>query len=83
MKALKLFEGTVHTPETLKVIGQAFDDAWAEIAHRFDGDDEKARVRLAHAVLAVAHDNGQNSATLKNAALKVMTLAYGDLPGLK
>ena len=50
MKARNLLDGAVHTPETMKVIGEAFDRAWADIAHRFDGDSEKARLQLAHAV---------------------------------
>jgi len=49
MKARGLLEGSFHTPETLKIVGKAYDDAWAEIAHHFDGDAEKARLRLAHA----------------------------------
>jgi hypothetical protein len=32
-------------------------------------------------MLAVAPENGQDSVTLKNAALKLMALAYGDQPG--
>ena len=30
MKARKLIEGATYGPETLKVIGKAFDDAWSE-----------------------------------------------------
>ena len=52
MKARKLIEGSVE-PETLHVAYSAFDGAWAEIAHRFGGDPEEARQRLAHAILAV------------------------------
>ena len=43
------------------------------IAPRFEGDP-KARLRLAHAVLAVAQDNVQSPESLKNAVLKVMAL---------
>jgi hypothetical protein len=32
-------------------------------------------------MLAVAPENGRDSVTLKNAALKLMALAYGDQPG--
>ena len=67
----------------VEIVGKAYDDAWSEIAHRFDGDAEKARLRLAHAMLAVAPENGQNPKTLKNAALKLMALAYGDQPELE
>ena len=67
MQARSLLEGSFHAPETLKVVGKAYDDAWAEIAHRFDGDAQKARLRLAHAVLSVAQENGQSPETLKYA----------------
>jgi hypothetical protein len=26
-----------HTPATLEIVGNAYDDAWSEIARRFDG----------------------------------------------
>src|SRR5262245_58388785 len=42
-------------PEALKVIGQALDEAWLEIAGNFGGDPpdiKKARLRLANAVLS-------------------------------
>ena len=32
MKARQLIQGATYGPETLKVIGKAFDDAWSEIA---------------------------------------------------
>jgi hypothetical protein len=78
VKARSLLEGSIHTPGTFAVIGKTYDDAWVEIAHRFNGDVQKTRLRLAHAVLAVALDNGQSAETLKNAALKVTALAHGD-----
>ena len=68
-----LLEGSYQTPETLMIVGNAYDDAWAEIAHRFAGDPEKARLRLAHAVLAVAQEHARNSDMFK-----MMALAYGD-----
>ncbi len=83
MKARNPLEGAFHLPETLEIVGKAYDDAWAKTAHRFDDDGENARLRLAHAVLVVAQENGQNSKTLKYAALKVMALAYGDQPRSK
>jgi hypothetical protein len=83
LKARGLLEGSFHTPETLEIVGNAYDDAWFEIEHRSNGEADKARLRLAHAVLAVAQENGQDSETLKNAALKMMALAYGEQPASK
>ena len=59
MKARKLIEGATYGPETLKVIGKAFDDAWSEIAGHFSRNGlraQSARLKLAHAVLAVARN---------------------------
>jgi hypothetical protein len=63
------------------VIGKAFDDAWLEIADNFGGDPhqiEAARLRLAEAVLSVAHEDSRDPETLKRAALQRMALDYRD-----
>jgi hypothetical protein len=57
MKAKALIEGASGQfgPEALKVIGQAFDEAWAQIACNFGGDPsivESARLSLASIILA-------------------------------
>ena len=55
MKAAKILAGCTYGPETLKTIGKAFDDAWADIAELFAGDVDRvvaARERLAHAASA-------------------------------
>ena len=80
LEARSLLEGSFPYAGDVEIVGKAYDDAWSEIARRFDGDAEKARLRLAHAMLAVAPENGQNPKTLKNAALKLMALGYGDQP---
>jgi hypothetical protein len=61
-------------PEALKVIGQAFDEAWASIADRFPAgvSAEAARLRLASALLAIANDDSRDAAALKRAALEAM-----------
>ena len=78
MEARHLIESSSYGPTTLHVMFQAFDEAWAEIAGNF-GDDardvEGARVRLAHAILAVAQE-GSDAARLKDAALQVMAVSY-------
>ena len=61
MRARRLIEGSSFGPETLKVVSQAFDQAWASIEPHFQGEPDKAieqaRLRLAHAVLVVAHED--------------------------
>jgi len=57
MKAAKILAGCTYGPEALKIIGKAFNDAWAEIAEHFAGDADRAaaaRERLAHAILIAA-----------------------------
>jgi hypothetical protein len=79
LKARELFDTGVVGPEALRVIGQAFDEAWASIAGNFDENPttvEAARMLLAKAILAEANDH-HDVETLKNAALQAMALAYG------
>jgi hypothetical protein len=79
MRARKLIECAAFDAPTVAVIGEAFDRAWAEIAHNFsDGADhvERARDRLAHAILAVADDESRDPEILKQQALEVMALTF-------
>jgi hypothetical protein len=76
MNARQLIDGASFGPETVKAMGEAFDQAWAEIAGNF-GDNptqiESARSRLADAVISVTTDD---IAALKNGALQAMALDY-------
>jgi hypothetical protein len=50
MKGRQLIDGAAFGPETLKVVGQAFDEAWTEIAGNFGSNPseiEAARLKLA------------------------------------
>ena len=78
MKARCLIESPAYEPETLKVISEAFDECWSEIAHEFRGDPsiEEARLRLAHAVLVVAREDSDDSERVKKDALQEMALVY-------
>jgi hypothetical protein len=79
MKARNLIQGATYGPETLKVIRNAFDDAWSEIGSQFDGlQSQAARLKLARAVLSVAREDSRDPDELKNAALQVMAMAYRD-----
>ena len=81
MKARKLITSATYGPETLKVIGKAFDDAWSEIAPHFSQNGlqaQSARLKLARAVLSAAREDSRDPDELKNAALQVMAMAYRD-----
>jgi hypothetical protein len=79
MRARRLIDGASFGPETLKALGQAFDAAWETIAGNFGGDPadiERARLRLAEALLSVASEDSRDAEVLKIAALEAMALSY-------
>jgi hypothetical protein len=67
-KARQLSEGASFGPEALQAIGQAFDEAWAEVVGNF-GDEpedvEKARQQLAKALLSIANEDSRDVAVSK------------------
>ena len=79
MKARRLIDGAALGPATLKALGEAFDQAWAQIAGNF-GDNptqvENARLRLAEAMLSVATEDSKDVAALKDGALQAMAMDY-------
>ena len=59
MKARKLLENATLGPADLKIVSQAFDQAWEQIKGRYQTNAlvvEAARIRLANAVLAGYRD---------------------------
>ena len=75
----QIISGASYSPDALKAIGQAFDEAWIQIAGNFGndpGDIEKARLRLARAVLSIAHEESRDVRILRQAALERMALDY-------
>ena len=75
MKARQMIEGASFDPAQLKAIGQAFDDAWEQIAPQISnrpGAIEAARLKLAHLVLSVAKRGVLEREALKDEALKLM-----------
>jgi hypothetical protein len=79
MKARRLIDGASFGPETIKAMGEAFDQAWAEVAGNFGNDSsqiEAARLRLADAVISVTTEGCTDVAVLKNGALQAMAQDY-------
>src|SRR5687767_2105738 len=79
MTARRLIDGASFGPDALKAVGQAFDQAWREIAATFGTDPfdiERARLRLANAVLSIADEDSRDVDALKRAALQRMALDY-------
>jgi hypothetical protein len=55
MEARKLLDAAPHDPDTVKVLQQALDEAWASIASTTRPDMiENTRLSLAHAIVAHA-----------------------------
>ena len=79
MKALRVICSAAYGPDTLKIIGQAFDEAWKSIAGNF-GDDARtvgqARVRLANAIFDAASEGSRDLEALKRAALEKLAQSY-------
>jgi len=77
MKARQLIRGAAFGPDVLKVIGKAFDDAWAEIepsvTKRPDGI-QAAKLSLANIVLSLAKDDTSDPEPLKNDAVRIFRL---------
>ena len=83
MKARALIDSASFGPDALRAAGQAFDEAWAEIAAHFADDSliqEGARLALANAILSVATDSSRDVQVLKNAGLQAMAGYDESLP---
>ena len=81
MKARELFEGASYGPDALKIVCQAFDDAWSSIAGNFGGDPETieaARLKLANAILSLPHHDMKDAEQMKNSALQIMAMPLAD-----
>jgi len=78
MEARHLIDGASFGPETLKAIGQAFDEAWASIEGNIGCDQQReaVRLKLATAVLSVASEHSRDVEVLKKAALEAMAGDY-------
>jgi len=66
-------------PGAVKAMGEAFDQAWAEIARNFGDcrlEIEVARLTLAEAVLSAAAEGSTDVAAIKADALHVMPADY-------
>ena len=80
MRARTLVIGASLGPAALKVITQAFDEAWTSIAEQYKtatpDQVDAARVRLAQAMLSVASEDSKDVELLKQAALQVIKGDY-------
>jgi hypothetical protein len=76
MKARQLISSASYGPDQLKLLFEAFDQAWEAMAVDAGEDSaaiEVARLRLANTILALAGKGNLDPAQLKNAALKLLS----------
>lgn len=65
-------------PETMKVVHEALDSAWAILEPACGGDPkiiEKRRLELAEAILAVARDDSRDPEQIKLLALQLLQVS--------
>jgi hypothetical protein len=75
MKARQLVASAAYTPDQLRVIGKAFENAWEQVAplvSKRPAAIEAARLKLAEIVLSLAKDGSRDAQQLEDAAVKKM-----------
>jgi len=77
MRARRIIEGAAFGPAVLKVVMQAFDEAWVSISDKFTPDEhEFAREELAMAVMNVAREDSADVERLREVGLRAMHLKF-------
>ena len=75
MRTAPFLHGATYDPETLRILGMVFDNAWASIAANFEaGSEEAARLKLATIILQLAVDVECDPLELKCRAIGAMQL---------
>ena len=76
MKARDLIRKAGFGRDTLKVVCQAFDEAWSLISAQYASPAtiEAARLKLAKAIIAVSRQDSRDPEVLKRLALQMMKL---------
>ena len=73
--------GRVYSPESLRAMQFAFDQAWSVVGGNVASRDaDSARQRLAKALLSVADENCRDVERMKREALQAMALSYRHNP---
>jgi hypothetical protein len=75
MKARRLLESASYSPDELKALGEAFDDAWARLSPGVSSRAkavDAARLALADVVLGLAKQGNFDPRWLADTAVQVM-----------
>jgi hypothetical protein len=81
MEARRLIGSASLGPDALKVLYQAFDEAWTFLAPRYGNDASAirmARLRLANIALGLMREDTRDVAALRDQALRLFETASGD-----
>jgi hypothetical protein len=75
--ARSLIDTASHDPDTLKMLSQAFDEVWREIAANYQAEAmiEDRRNRLATIILSLADGGERDLSRMKTCASKLMAHA--------
>jgi len=68
-----------YSPDTLQVLGKAFDRAWQSVAGNFGdapAEVHAARTTLANIILSLPCSETDDAERIKNAALAIMAVGY-------
>jgi hypothetical protein len=75
MKARQLIGKGSYGPDALKVLCEAFDEAWEDIAGSFGANTlaiQAARLKLANIILDLGRNGSNDPEEIKDSALKTM-----------
>jgi hypothetical protein len=75
MNASRLTRNCSYGPDRLKVLFQAFDEAWEDVAGNFGGNVlaiQAVRLKLANIILQVDRNGGDDPKKIKDVALETM-----------
>ena len=78
--ARDLIEESSYGPETLKVLYQAFDEAWETMAEKYANDPdlaEIARIKLANSIMSFPVEEITTAKQIRDSSLQIMALANG------
>lgn len=79
MRARRIIEGAAFGPEVIRVAVEAFEEAWSEIADRFDASSHaSAREVLANAIISAVRVDSADAQVLRGAGLRAMARAFPD-----
>ncbi len=77
MRPPRINEGSSFGPDVLKVVSQAFDEAWAAIMAKFATDEhDHARDGLADAIMATAREDSDDVQRLRDAGIRAIQTKY-------